>query len=106
MRGEEDTAMQMREHSPSDFPALDLIHMWVVRLRSYLMASYGSGGKCCGGVVRRYRQLPAGVPNLLGAAQVHLSLQIPSSSVEVAVNGSGSDKVNALSIGRLDGICA
>ena len=100
--------MQMREHSPSDFPALDLIHMWVVRLRSYLMASYGSGGKCCGlgGVVRRCRQQPAGVPNLLGAAQLHLSLQVPSSSGEVAVNGSGSDKVNALSIGRLDGICA
>ena len=97
---------KIREHSPSDFPALDLIHMRVVRLMSYLMESYGIGGKCCGGVVRRYRQLPAGVPNLLGAAQVHLSLQVPSSSVEVAVNGSGSHKVNALSIGRLDGICA
>ena len=37
---------KIREHCPPDFPALDLIHMWVVRLRSYLMASYGSGGNC------------------------------------------------------------
>ena len=68
------------------------------------MASQGSGGKCWGCVARRYRQQPAAVPKLLGAAQVHFSLQVPSSSVEVAVNGSGSDKVSALSIDRLDGI--
>ena len=34
MRGEEDTAMQMREHSPSDFPALDLIHILISTLIS------------------------------------------------------------------------
>jgi len=95
--------MQMREHSPPDFPALDLIHMWVVRLRSYLMASQGSGGKCWRCVVRRCSgtSLLAGSLHLLLLTTqmlppiVDVRWAVPSSSVEVAVNGSGSDKESA-----------